>query len=69
MKKALSLFLVLSMCLALLAVPALAEGTYTPGTYEASATGHEEGVKVTVTVERHLFRYGSELWPGQPDDL
>jgi len=47
MKKALSMFLVLSLCLALLAVPALAEGTYTPGTYTASATGHEEGVTVT----------------------
>ena len=51
MKKALSMFLVLSLCLALLAVPALAEGTYTPGTYTASATGHEEGVTVTVTVD------------------
>ncbi len=51
MKKILTWTLVLSLCLALAAAPAMAEGVYTPGTYTGVSTGHEEGLSVTVTVD------------------
>lgn len=51
MKKILTFTLILSLCLALSAAPAMAEGVYTPGTYTGVGSGHEEGVSVTVTVD------------------
>ncbi len=53
MKKILTWTLILSLCLALTAAPALAEGVYTPGTYTGVSSGHEEGVSVTVTVDEN----------------
>lgn len=53
MKKILIWALILSLCLALTAAPALAEGVYTPGTYTGVSSGHEEGVSVTVTVDEN----------------
>ena len=53
MKKAVTWALVLSLCLALTCVPAMAEGTYTPGTYIGTGAGHENGLSVTVTVDEN----------------
>lgn len=53
MKKILSWLLVLSLVLTLAAVPALAEGVYTPGTYTGESAGHESGLTVTVTVDEN----------------
>ena len=53
MKKFLTWMLVLSLCLALVAAPALADGVYTPGTYTGTASGHEDGLAVTVTVDEN----------------
>ena len=53
MKKGISWVLMLSLCLALLCVPAMAEGTYTPGTYTGVSSGHENGLSVTVTVDEN----------------
>ena len=53
MRKTITWVLVLSMCLALLCVPAMAEGVYTPGTYTGVSTGHEGGLSVTVTVDEN----------------
>ncbi len=53
MKKAVTWALVLSLCLALTCVPAMAEGTYTPGTYTGTGAGHENGLSVTVTVDEN----------------
>ena len=60
MKKFLTWMLVLSLCLALVAAPALADGMYTPGTYTGVATGHEEGLAVTVTVDES-YSYEAEI--------
>ena len=51
MKKVLIWTLILSLCLALTAAPAMADGMYTPGSYTGTGTGHEEGISVTVTVD------------------
>lgn len=66
MKKVLSIVLALAMCLSLAACaqnpeespepsvsvnPTEEAGIYTPGTYTATARGHEDGVQVTVTVD------------------
>ena len=53
MKKGISWLLMLSLCLALLCVPAMAEGAYTPGTYTGVSSGHENGLSVTVTVDEN----------------
>ena len=53
MKKAVTWALVLSLCLALTCVPAMAEGIYTPGTYTGTGAGHENGLSVTVTVDEN----------------
>ena len=51
MKKVLIWTLILSLCLALTAAPAMADGMYTPGSYTGTGTGHEGGISVTVTVD------------------
>ena len=53
MKKILTWTLILSLCLALAAAPAMADGVYAPGTYTGTASGHEEGIAVTVTVDEN----------------
>ena len=55
MKKVLSWALILSLCLCLLSVSALADGTYTPGTYTGESSGHDAGLTVTVTVDGKLY--------------
>ena len=52
MKKLLAILLALSLCLSLTAFAA-ADGPYTPGTYSAVETGHEDGVAVTITVDEN----------------
>ncbi|MBR4472026.1 MAG: FMN-binding protein [Oscillospiraceae bacterium] len=53
MKKVLSWALILSLCLCLLSASALADGTYTPGTYTGESSGHDAGLTVTVTVDEN----------------
>ena len=48
MKRALCLLL--TLCLVMGLTPALAEGKYTPGTYEASAAGFGGDIKIAVEV-------------------
>ncbi len=53
MKRTLSWLLILSLCLTLAAVPALADGVYTPGVYTGESAGHEAGLTVTITVDEN----------------
>ncbi len=50
MRKTITWTLVFCLCLAMLCVPAMAEG-YTPGTYTGTGMGHEDGLTVTITVD------------------
>lgn len=47
-RKILAVLLALSMCLS---VCAFADGSYTPGTYTGTSSGHDAGISVTVTVD------------------
>ena len=50
MKKILAILLVFAMCLGCTGM-AFADGMYTPGTYTAATSGHEDGLTVTLEVD------------------
>ena len=55
MRKKLAFVLALILALSVFAVPAGAEGPYTPGTYEASVQGMGGPVKVTMTFSENAI--------------